>query len=287
VGYASSPGSDCALCEHRNIKWLFAIQFAASDVTTALGKIALGIARTEEVTISPVGSKCITDWLDAVPESAAKLEALKRWKVEMDKCKAAQVAKVVEDLCAKAGYETPEAAYEAFCTLPNTWGAPWRKKVGCKVANQLKNNALRVKRKKSTRSTVKQWLENLAAALAAQAANETGDAADTSFNYGANESTPAPADPNSTEGLRARAQAVLDDSESVARLKDYERRALADIRKKVGYYKSFATSKQKNFFVKLILKGEKDGKPGPAPTNLAKPGDENYASPSGIEGARY
>ena len=38
-------------------------------------KISTGITRTDAVTLMPVGSKCIKDWLDAVPESAEKLAA--------------------------------------------------------------------------------------------------------------------------------------------------------------------------------------------------------------------
>ena len=66
TGYAMSD-VDCTLCDHKHIKWLFAIRFDAPDVLTALGKVSTGITRTDAVTLLPVGSKCIKDWLDSVP----------------------------------------------------------------------------------------------------------------------------------------------------------------------------------------------------------------------------
>jgi hypothetical protein len=297
VGYATDS-QDCCLCGHRHIKWLFAIRFAVPDLTTMLGKISTGITRTEEVILKHVGSKCITDWLDAIPESEEKLEALKRWKYELDKCNAAKTAKVVEDLCAKAGYETPEAAYEAFAALNLSYSSPVRKALGWKAFSQLRNNAKKIKWKRSSRSTVKTWLENLAKALALTAPKqpepepEPKAGGQLDFPFGANVKKEAGPKtyPDTVQGWADRAEAILNDPGKLGKLSTYGQNALRSIRKKTLYYGSFATDKQKNFYIELIKEAEASEEEKAAANEVApkvKPGDADYVSPSGIAGARY
>jgi hypothetical protein len=152
---------DCVLCGHRHIKWLFSIKFDAPQGLVALAKVAAGIDRDKEVVLSYVGSKCITDWLQALPETPEKLEALKRWHAEMEVCKRAMKAKVVEDLCRQAGYESPQDAFETYQDLPSDA----RYSLKRKQVRQLANNAYGIKHKRSSRGTVKSWLANLAEAL--------------------------------------------------------------------------------------------------------------------------
>lgn len=286
VGYANDE-QDCVLCGHRHIKWLFAIRFAAPDMVTMFGKIHTGITRTEEVTLSHVGSKCITDWLDAVPESIEKLEALKRWSIELDKCKAAMKARVVEQLCKEAGFDTPADAVDL-------WNAIYQqglgrskivKAIGWKGFAQLRNNAYGIGHKTSTRSTVKAWLENLAkahAALKAQAQAAPAAPAPTPAP------APAPVDPESDAGLLSRANALIASDDTESRVGQHHYGVLKDITAKVEKYGSFASSSQRNFLKVIIAKGEKTPvQAAPAPTATAKPGDVDYVSASGIQGARY
>ena len=66
MGYGEGT---CILCDKQHLKWLFSIKFDEPQGLVALAKVGAGIDREGEVTLAPVGSKCITDWLDAVPET--------------------------------------------------------------------------------------------------------------------------------------------------------------------------------------------------------------------------
>lgn len=286
AGYATNS-QDCVLCGHKHIKWLFAIRFGAPDMTTMLGKITTGITRTEEVTLKHVGSKCITDWLDAVPESTEKLEALKRWAVEMDKCKKAMVAKVVEDLCAQAGY-SPESAADTWQNLLEDCGSHALVKiVGWKTFAFLRNNVRGIRYRTSSRATVKRWLESLATLVASHTATQETALEEPVKQI---EETSAPIDPDSIEGLLARANAVLDDPVKRGRLSPNHQLVVADIAAKVQKYGSFAPGgRQRGFFTSLLKRAETGPEVGEEtlPAAAPKPGDPNYVSPSGIPGARY
>jgi len=151
----------CTLCGKQHLKWLFSIKFDVPSGLVALAKVFTDITRDKEVTLQPVGSKCINDWLDAVPETAEKLEVLKRWGTEMKRCKQAMVAKVVEDLCKQAGFESPQEAYDAYIGL----SYDSRYKLKRKQYRRLSNNAYGIKHMRSSRGTVKNWLADLTEAL--------------------------------------------------------------------------------------------------------------------------
>lgn len=156
--FAGYGHGECILCGQKHLKWLFSIKFDEPQGLVALAKVGAGIDREGEVTLFPVGSKCITDWLDAIPETPEKLEALKRWDREMTRCKQAMKAKVVEDLCESAGYESPEAAVEAFNA---TSYRQRRSALNRYETNRMQRNARKVLYKTGARKTVQDWLKNL------------------------------------------------------------------------------------------------------------------------------
>ena len=302
-GYMAGGDVDCCLCGHKHIAWQYAIKFAAPDAITAVGKVATGLIRTEEVTLSYVGSKCINDWLDAIPESMEKLELLKKWHAAMAKCNEAKKAKVVADLCSKAGYESAVAAYDAYAALPWNqapyYNNPFRKAakqaIGHDGMKQLKNNRFGIKNSTSSRGTVKKWLANLAGAIAAHAGLPAPEVK-AAPKPAAPAPKPAPAQPkDDLAHLNAEDKALILAARQVfVEKKDgcwngFERGAVVDIAKKVKKYGSFATSKQRGFFQKLLKlstpKAEK--KAEAAPKSAPKLGDAEFASKSGIEGARY
>jgi hypothetical protein len=168
-GLMAGGDQDCCLCGHRHIAWQFSIKFDEPDVATALGKVSTGLVRTEEVTLKYVGSKCITDWLDAVPESKEKLEALKRWDAEMKKCLKAKKLHAAETYCEQAGFcatETHTArqvAYRVFNSLTKKArsGLTW------KEWKSLTRNAWKVRQGTCAATTSKNWLALLQKALEA------------------------------------------------------------------------------------------------------------------------
>ncbi len=276
----SDGDTDCVLCGHRHIIYLFSIRFAAPDLTTALGKVSTGLVRTEEVTLKFVGSKCITDWLDAVPESAAKLEALKRWAVEVEKMKRVMVAKVVEKLCAEAGFESPLAAFERFKNAD----AKARWKLTHIERAQLKRNAFGIKNATATRATVKTWLANLAKLVEIEAtlAPKVEEI----------EAAPEkPADdlahvfPADAEVIRAARKAW---ESGKANLDERQQAAVISIAK-FAQANGQMTASQFSYFKVLLAKLEaapKAPKAPEAPKPVAKP-EPAFTSPSGIAGARY
>lgn len=277
AGHMAGGDQNCCLCGHKHIHWQFAIRFDAPDATTALAKITTGLVRTEAVTLKYVGSKCITDWLDAVPESAAKLEALKRWDVEMKKMKKAMIAKVVADLCAEAGYDTPQDAYDAYISA--SWKA--KSKLHYTDRKQLKRNAYKVKKQTLSRGTLKTWLANLATLVANQAALDAAAQAE-----------PKTTTETTTPKQEKKIMTVLEQADEVfaaglhENLSAKARSAFLDIRKKGKKYG--LSGPQENYLAKLVgwsqPKPKKAVKPEPVAAAAAS---ESFVSPSGIEGARY
>lgn len=312
LGYDEAE-NECALCEHKHIKWLFAIHFDKPDTTTMLGKVATGFVRTEEVTLSPVGSKCITDWLDAVPESAEKLEALKRWAKEMDKCKAAMKLKVCEDLCLELletrGVPVTEnqTARETVYSLYAKTGYKARSVLSWYDRKALAKNAYNVVQGTCVRKTAQDWIKRLEpvldrqAELDAQKANEPEPASVIQMVEKA-APTPAPTPAPTTAPVLDDdlAELAADDAELINRsrkawdagagkLDDYERNAIKDIAQKVVKFGSFATDKQRGFFEKLVKKLEAaaNGTAETEPVAAVLPGEPGYVSASGVDGARY
>jgi hypothetical protein len=239
IGYGNGT---CGLCDKQHLKWLFSIKFEVPSGLVALGKIMTGIDRDSEVTISPVGSKCINDWLDALPTTLDKLDELRaRWDVEMKRCKRAMKAKIVEDLCAKAGYATPEDAFDAY-----TQASRLRWRLPRKVQRQLANNAYGIKNKRSSRGTVIKWLENLEALLALSVAPTPAPAPVT-----------APATPPAIPALSADDAAVVNRAKSVTDLSALRYRQkgdFADILKKVEKAGKFASQAQRRYFTDMLKK---------------------------------
>lgn len=121
LGKDSSPeGGTCTLCGQQHLMWLYQIRFDAPDIAVALGAITKGISRTAEVVFDPVGSVCITDWFDALPESAEKLAALQRWKVELEKERQAKTIQAIENAIARAGLVDEATAITRFQALDST-----------------------------------------------------------------------------------------------------------------------------------------------------------------------
>ena len=301
-GYMAGGDTDCCLCDHKHIAWQFAIRFAAPDAATALGKVTTGLIRTSEVTLKYVGSKCINDWLDAIPESKEKLEALKRWSYEMDKCKAAMRRKVVDDLCAKAGFEDAAGAYDAYCALP--WGGGWSLspfKIALKKAltftqrRQLTNNAKAIEHRSASRATVKTWLENFAIAIEIAGSLTTPPTPETAPSEPDAPDAPAPAtEPVAAPetGLEKLSDADRDLILEARRIfkekldscwNGFERAAVIDIARKVKKYGSFSTAKQREFFAKLV----KFATPVAAKPTAPALGDVGFGSASKVDGARY
>lgn len=237
----------CALCDKKHIKWLFSIKFDAPQGLVALAKVEAGIDRDAEVTLRPVGSKCITDWLDAVPSTPEKLEALKRWNTEMEKCKQAMKAKVVEDLCIAAGFESPLDAVEAYTSLSYDarWSLPRRSR------NRLSNNAYGIKNMRSSRGTVKNWLEDLTNALAFESARWAPE------RQGSGVSVPVPAPvvkaPSEDEKLLERGRAAWANRDA---LKPYHQKAFANMGVQAARNGRFVSEAQRKFYTDLLKQME-------------------------------
>jgi hypothetical protein len=302
-GYGAA---ECILCGKTNLKWMFSIKFDAPDALTALGKITTEITRTEEVTLAVVGSKCIKDWLDAVPESVAKLEALKRWDKEMKKANKAKAKKAVEAKLKKYGFDDQAALsvalYEVLSHANAGKKLTWylRKKLS-KYARSAKWNRIK------SAGTVKTAVDFMNEALAKL--NENSLSAPTTPKDPDNGAAPAqaveapaPVDPNadlahldaSVRDLLVKGRDLFKAGLVKKNLSDDHQDALIDIANKVKKYKSFVSSKQERFFKFLLSKAEGAKKPVAKKENAlvaasatVLPGDATYASVSGISGARY
>ena len=306
--FLGEGADDCILCDHKNIKWLFAIRFDVPDTPTMLGKVATGLVRTEEVTLSPIGSKCITDWLDAVPESAAKLEALKRWDKEMKKCNAAKKLKCCEDLCAELletrGLQlTEETARATVSSLYYKTGYTARSVLSWYDRKRFGANAHKVFAGTCVRKTAQTWIKNLEPVLDEQNKIDAEKAAKKVESEAIELVVPADA-PVLDDDLT---KLTADNAELIMRarkawntggkdaLDDYCQKALTDIDKKVVKYSSFSNGgKQRAFFEKLVCQMEKaiakangTEEPEAEAVAVALPGDADFVSASGISGARY
>ena len=285
--------TSCSLCDHDHIVYLFRLRFDAPSLVDSLGGVAKGITRTDEVVFDNVGSTCITQWFDALPESKEKLEALKRWHAEVKKMKAAMTRKVVESLCAQAGYESPEDAYKAYKSLNLSYGSAARNALTFKERKQLKRNASKVCNAKSSRATVKAWLASLAKALAAQSAAPVPTPPATPMSIMAQIKQKA-AELAKHQPADELAKLSAEDRDLVLRgraawkagkanLNEWEKGTFTDIGQKVVKWGSFAPGgKQRALFVKLLSLLEKQDEPAKIETK-----DAPFVSPSGIEGARY
>lgn len=241
----------CVLCGQQHLKWLFSIKFDAPSGIVALAKVGIGIDREGEVTLSPVGSKCITDWLDAIPETPEKLAALKRWEHEMRRCKEAMTAKVVEDLCNEFGFPTAEAAYAAYASVVGDYRRV-RAALTRYEANRLSRNAPKVRNMRGSRATVRAWLEDLKKVLDTR---PTPPPAPTPpVSPAAPSSAPAtPALPQADQDLLARGDAAWIYRD---RLTPYNQTAFTDIAQKVRRYGKFVSLAQRNYYTDMLAKLE-------------------------------
>lgn len=293
--------SDCILCGKHHIKWLFSIKFDAPDALTALGKIATEITRTEEVTLLPVGSKCITDWLDAVPESAAKLEALKRWEKELKKAQAAKAAKAVFAKLEKLGFADQPAFEEAIHV---TLGDIHNNKV--KVTYYLKNKLYQYAQKlhwgriKSAGTLQKVFdllteaRTKVTEAIEAKKTLETPTAPPADPDNGSAPAQEVEAHDDlahlSTEirDLIVRARDLWQSGGVKKHLKGYQADALTDIAAKLKKYGKFVSDRQASYFDWLLkTAGQDEVAEEKVEITKSKPGDESFKSASGLVGARY
>jgi hypothetical protein len=296
--------AECCLCGKSGLRYLFAIKFDAPDMTTALGKVTTGLIRTEEVTLSVVGSKCITDWLDAVPESVEKLEALKRWSFEMKKMNAHKKKVIVEKLCAafvaKHDLAHPEdkTARDAAYAIYTATGYNARCALTWYERDRLAKNAKKVKAGSCVKKTCETWLTNLDTVLArqveldaAKAGNTEAIEPDSATEDNLDHDLAKMKDPAEAELIQRARNAW---SAGKIRLNDWEQTTLTDIGKKVVKYHSFVakpdgSSPQKKLYTKILVKLETAGKPSGTTTASATvlPGADDYVSASGLAGARY
>jgi hypothetical protein len=296
VGY-SDGASDCGLCGHQHIRWLYAIHFAAPDPMTALAKVFLEITRTHEVTLAPVGSKCITDWLDAIPESAAKLEALKHWASALKAANKAKRAKLLENKILKLGYSNSEALYDRAEPVRKALAAMNYKERAALCTTIGKDGWTH--RSSVLTFTYRAKTGTLGYAKKAQALHDALVAIEPLLKAGSPVVEVSPEAEEITELLTLTAGGLSEaDAELIIRgretyrqgldkaLDDYEVDALADIGKKVLHYSSFASSKQRGFFEQLVKKAEASGSVSTEPAIAAAPAT-TFKSTSGISGARY
>jgi hypothetical protein len=277
TGYANAD-VDCTLCGHRHIKWLFAIRFDAPDALTALGKVSTGIVRKDAVTLKPVGSKCITDWLDALPETAEKLQALKTWHKELSKANAAKSLKAMENKLKKLGFADQAALSDALYAVLTE---AQEKGVHLKwsTRNKIKSYAKKAKKgyfkSPSPVNTAHGYLV---------AARKKIDAAPTPAPKSEPKVASAPKDELAhltadTKDAILRGRAAWKTGKG--NLNKTQQDAFADIGKKVVKHGFFKSPKQRAFYEKLL------GYMLPAKTKPAVPGDASFKSPSGLIGARY
>lgn len=309
TGYASSD-VDCTLCGHRHIKWLFSIRFDAPDALTALGKVSTGLIRTEEVTLSPVGSKCITDWLEAVPESAEKLEALKRWHYEITKANKAKSKMALKTKLASYGYANlVELSDALYATIKKLYEAKislsWtlRKQVKSyarKALYSYMKSASTVKKAEEARLIMEALISD---ALAIKAAATEIAAAEDGLGVKEGKAeviveTPKVETPKSDlDHLPADERKAIEKGREVykqggyALISAHASEVLVSIAKGVKKHGSWASDSQRSYYEDLLgtaidaLVSQKTSAPAPA-TTVAEP-KLAFVSASGIDGARY
>lgn len=247
VGYGAGT---CELCGKKNLKWLFQLHFSELGGLEALAKVMCDIDRDGAVTIKPIGSKCIVDWLEAVPESLEKIELMKIWDAEMRACKSAMKAKLVEDLCKAAGFDTPQAAYERFLdrfqikpgsrlgyVAPRVY-SHLRKTLTSYEINAMRRNATKIQAKTLSRKPCQEWLKTLLLI------------------------TPVPAPPvvapisgvESPKSLLERGDKAI--VSGVDNLKPYYRTVFQSIADKVRENGDFQSDRQKKYYTDLLAKLE-------------------------------
>lgn len=281
----TSEGGTCTLCGQQHLLWLFAIRFDAPDLTVAIAAITKGITRTAEVVFNPVGSVCINDWMDALPESVEKLALLKRWKIEMEKEKAAKAEQAIGNALVKTGLETTEKAIERFVLAQAKLGTLgpkaidwWERssfaKIGFRASrafhHTLKRKWRSVKTVNLFANVLKKIEDFVPGAPPAPKTPEIDleDGAE-SAAIQPDGSLPAPLTPEQLATLAAaktkateiqqlldRGTEVLGSTEKLNRLNSYEQGAVKDICRKVKSYGSFASESQKGFLLKLLAKAE-------------------------------
>lgn len=292
----SIEGGTCSLCGQQHLLWLYSIKFDAPDITVSLGAITKGISRTAEVVFNPVGSVCINDWLDALPESAEKLQLLQRWKIEMDKERKAKAVQAIENALKKNGLGDEATAIKRFNALTNEQceALDWySRKALASIGRRIQMTALAFKKRWRSVKTANYFASLLKKAEDAPKLgkfgvplNEGGEedyqklAELESEAIGAAESEMAAIEPTTggkqaqmfapkteTEILLERGRDVFRDKTKLARLSQQERDALADMGKKLAHFKSFVSSNQRGFFLKLVERAE--GQVNPAEADAA------------------
>lgn len=298
TGYATSD-VDCTLCGHRHIKWLFSIRFDAPDALTALGKVSTGLIRTEEVTLSPVGSKCITDWLEAVPESAEKLEALKRWHFEITKANKAKSKMALKNKLASYGYGSLGDLSDAlYATIKKLYEA--KISLSWKLRKQVKNWARKAKyatiRSASTVKKAEEARLIMEALIADAVAKKTPVVEETPVVETPKVETPVAK--SDLDHLPADERKAIEKGREVykqggfALLREDESNALTDIAKKVKKFGKWASPNQRGYYEYLLgtaidaLASQKKVS-APAPTTPVAEPKSAFVSASGIDGARY
>lgn len=257
MGYSDGT---CDLCGQKNLRWIFKIYFDKPQGLLALAKVECGIDREGAVTITPVGSKCINDWIDALPETAEKLALLKRWEREMRSCKLAMKAKVVEDLCVAAGFETPEDAFDAYIKFFFGRGYNtanfyhYRKVLAYDEVASLRRNARKVRNKTLSRKTCQDWLRSLLKLIELGPLPEKK--ADPKPEPASAPVTPAPVTPAQTElgQLLERGRKAFEQNASA--LVEYSQKAFQDIARKVGKRGKFASDRQRSYYTDMLKKLE-------------------------------
>lgn len=257
AGRSGSREEECILCGQQHLKYLFTLFFAAPQGLAALAKVDTGIDREGEVTLNPVGSKCIHDWIDALPETAEKLELLKRWHVEIERMKADMKAEVCRELVKKAGYESLDAVADlaaAIFRFPYDTDVQRREAraaqyaLGYREARWFTNRTGRMRTGQLTKTAAARWLDDLAKA---RAAIETARAV----------AAQAPA-VQPTSKMIPEVRALLDrgkaaHAQNAAALDARGLAAYLDIAQKVEQAGYFYTSTQMRYFRDLVVKMEK------------------------------
>jgi len=248
----------CALCGKQHLKWLFSIKFDAPSGIVALAKIDTDIIRDSEVTLQPIGSKCITDWLDAVPETAEKLEALKRWEIEMRRCKAAMKAKVIEDLARENGFADAADAVRAYRDYTSTFEG--RSMMGRILprsgVKRLARNANKFRNGTLSRGTAVNWMRDLMILLYTPI-RRAPRPVQTRIVPVAKPAKPAtPTLSIADEDLMERGRVAWKDKSLWSRLTRRQQSDFVDIGQKVVKFGSFRSTAQRRYYSDMLKKLE-------------------------------
>lgn len=275
--FAGKSHGDCSLCGKKGIMWHFRLRFDKPELLDAIASIEKEITRTEAVVFHPVGSECIKDWFEALPESKDKLEFLIRWERELRKCNTAKAEQAFLAKIGKLGYDSTEALADEAEALekaaPNgTMRYRVRQEVRWLVA-KLRSNRLLTPTKLG-------YLVNRIGEMKAR--QQAVSAAPVEPVAPVTEVPAAPVDQ-----VLADATALLADPERLSMLNDYDRGVVQSIVAKVNHYNGrFASDRQRNYLAALVKKAKPQDQPTETESCPA-PGEEGFVSASGIAGARY